>query len=489
MPARKQAKKGTKPTHKDIEPKWPGDVSDDMDYDSGLESDSSGSSFNRESIASGNLHVVARKGVITDDEEGGGAGDARDSITPSNLDLVAQEGVAADEEEGDITGEARCNVELTDEQASMLQRHVGAFQAADPEFQLKIIQVSVDHMKSSWQQSVGFNRDHVEMFVRRYLYNRCRRERKRLKFQHRNWMFNDILVDAHRKEIDKMAVEISGSRPGSAAYLGCYKKAIKIINERLDEETWVKYRAEAKKWTEQRPPHGQQQWMFEKHGINTMWEFSESMYRQYGVQAAILGGYSMTSITSWAELSFKARYKDWQRDPMVEDFSKWTAESFGADPNNDIEEEGQRKDAAPIIKLVTDKKGYPMLPSWEAIEDKGLMYKKYLIGKFMKITIGGGKGRVPWARLKEAQGDFILAKYLPAGVTLTQYHHLCLEDTNALLKHWTQRQAASKIPFCFKKLDKANGYEGSLGDIHGHQEQESDKETPGDIGSSTKLGA
>jgi len=24
-----------------------------------------------------------------------------------------------------------------------------------------------------------------------------------------------------------------------------------------------------------------------------------------------------------------------------------------------------------------------MLPSWEAIEDKGLMYKKYLIGKFM----------------------------------------------------------------------------------------------------------
>ena len=70
----------------------------------------------------------------------------RDSITPSNLDLVAQEGVTADEEEGDVTGEVRCvyslftpmpsiditlhsswNVELTDEQASMLQRHVGAF--------------------------------------------------------------------------------------------------------------------------------------------------------------------------------------------------------------------------------------------------------------------------------------------------------------------------------------------------------------------------
>ncbi|KAI9456959.1 hypothetical protein BJY52DRAFT_1187564 [Lactarius psammicola] len=296
---------------------------------------------------------------------------------------------------------------------------------------------------------------------------------------------------------------MSGSRPGSAAYLGCYKKAVKIINERLDEETRVKYRAEAKKWTEQRPPHGQQQRMFEKHGINTMREFSESMYHQYGVRVAILGGYRDADDepaimfydinNELGGTSFKVRYKDWQRDPMVKDFSKWTAKSFGADPNDDIEEEGQRKDAAPIIKLATDKKGYPMLPSWEAIEDKGLMYKKYLIGKFMsemyQITISGGKGRVPWARLKEAQGDFILAKYLPVGVTLTQYHHLRLEDTNALLKHWTQRQAASEIPFRFKKLDKADGYEGSLGDIHRHQEQESDKETPGDIGSSTKPGA
>ncbi|KAI9456958.1 hypothetical protein BJY52DRAFT_1187559 [Lactarius psammicola] len=110
MPARKQAKKGTKPTHKDIEPKWPGDVSDDADYDSGLESDSSGSSFDRESIASGDLHVVARKGVVTNDEEGGGAGDARDSITPSNPDLVAQEGVAANDEEGGSAGDARGSI-------------------------------------------------------------------------------------------------------------------------------------------------------------------------------------------------------------------------------------------------------------------------------------------------------------------------------------------------------------------------------------------
>jgi hypothetical protein len=46
---------------------------------------------------------------------------------------------------------------------------------------------------------------------------------------------------------------------GLGCYLGCYQKAIKKIVERLDEETQVKYQAEAKKWTEQQPPPRQQQ--------------------------------------------------------------------------------------------------------------------------------------------------------------------------------------------------------------------------------------
>lgn len=107
-----------------------------------------------------------------------------------------------------------------------------------------------------------------------------------------------------------MAVEMSGSKAGSAAYLGCYQRAIKSIDQRLDEETRVKYRAEATKWTEQIPPPRQQQryvhvsrsiqWeatkshelrMFEKHGISVIRDFSKAMCRQFGVRVAILGGY------------------------------------------------------------------------------------------------------------------------------------------------------------------------------------------------------
>jgi hypothetical protein len=74
----------------------------------------------------------------------------------------------------------------------------------------------------------------------------------------KKWTYSDILIDSHRKELDEMAAEMSGDKAGSRAYLGCYKKAIKKIDEGLDEDTQVKYRAEAKKWTEQQPPPRQQ---------------------------------------------------------------------------------------------------------------------------------------------------------------------------------------------------------------------------------------
>ena len=72
------------------------------------------------------------------------------------------------------------------------------------------------------------------------------------------------------------------------------------------------------------------------------------------------------------------------------------------------------------------------------------------------IAEGTGKGRIPWARIKAAKGDFILPQYLLDGITLTQYHHIRLNDAYALLQHWTQRQAAGETPFWFKNNFKGN---------------------------------
>ena len=53
--------------------------------------------------------------------------------------------------------------------------------------------------------------------------------------------------------------------------------------------------------------------------------------------------------------------------------------------------------------------------------------------------------------LKRAQNNYIKDKYLPMNITLEQYYHLRQDDVNAMLKHWMERQAASEVPFQFKK--------------------------------------
>ncbi|KAF8268514.1 hypothetical protein EI94DRAFT_1700174 [Lactarius quietus] len=316
----------------------------------------------------------------------------------------------------------------------------------------------------------------------RYLHNRCQRDRRAPNF-YRKWTYANIVYDVHQKEIHKMATEMSGSKLGSAHYLSFYRKAFKTVEGRLDEETRVKYQADAKEWTENKPPPRQQQRTFEKHGQSTLRDFTECTYHQFGVQVAILAGYCDRNGEPAVMLydnndklggtSFKQRSKFWSNDPLVRDFSDWTNKSFG----------------------------YPMLPSWEAINRKGLSYKKLLIGKFMgemyRIAEGGGKGRIPWARLKDAQGDFIHPKCLPSGITLTQYHHIRHEDVDALLQHWSWRQGAGEIPLRFKNIGKADRREkqvlaaddtstpvGPAGqlerDARKDQEQESDGENQGD---------
>jgi len=75
--------------------------------------------------------------------------------------------------------------------------------------------------------------------------------------------------------------------------------------------------------------------------------------------------------------------------------------------------------------------------------------------RFLEMSTGTGKGRVPWAKLQRAQGDYIEAKYLPEEVALKQYYHLRQEDVNAILGHWAKRQSDGKVPLLFKKAVRA----------------------------------
>ncbi|KAH9173118.1 hypothetical protein EDB89DRAFT_2069116 [Lactarius sanguifluus] len=329
--------------------------------------------------------------------------------------------------------------------------------------------------------------------VRRYLHNKGRQAKKRSALNlGRRWTYRDIVMDVHHQELHTMTLSLSNSKG----------------RDGLSQETKEKYRAQAKKWMEDIPPPWQQQKMMQKYSMSTFQEFTQYVYSQYGMRVAILGAYqdgegdpSITFFDINEKLrgtSFKQHHENWQHDQgMGEDFSKWAAESFGKGAS-DSDDDGNKKskDMTPKINLKTDSRGYPILPSWELVKDTELRNKKYLISKYMsemyQMASEGCKGRILWTRVHEAQQDYILDKYLPASVTLTQYHHIHLGDTNALLQHWTTRQAAGQIPFCFKKGDKnswqskaadietGNGDEADLDGIRNVQPEEDDDESQGD---------
>ncbi|KAF8262974.1 hypothetical protein EI94DRAFT_1807966 [Lactarius quietus] len=330
---------------------------------------------------------------------------ADDDYPPANEDAMPSEvadggttGGEAYNEDRETVGEEREDIFLTDEQVSSLQRRLGEFRTADLETRLIIIHDSVTQIERTWMQDVDFNREIVKKLVRRHLHSRRRRGKKTPNF-HKIWTYTDIVIDFHREEIDKLAAEMSSAKAGSPAYLGCYKRAIKTINDQLDEE---------------------------------IYDINDEM----GVT------------------SFKKFRKQWQSDPLVDDYLKWTAKSLGVQPRNGGQDNGKDNENPKNIKLPMNRHGYPVLLSWEAINQEGHTYKKLLIGKFMtqlyKVAAGGGKGRIPWVRLSEAPDNFILPQYLLNGITLTQYHHIRVKDADALLKHWTRRQAAREIPFQFK---------------------------------------
>ncbi|KAH9013951.1 hypothetical protein EDB85DRAFT_2157770 [Lactarius pseudohatsudake] len=117
------------------DPDWPDDESEDEDFGSDLESNSSYVSSVWEPIAPDELHLLAAD-LRSKVEERGGA------------------------------SERRRGIDLTDEQASMLQKHITEFRAADRRAWSKIIRDSVDRIERHWQQDIDFDREVVETLVR-----------------------------------------------------------------------------------------------------------------------------------------------------------------------------------------------------------------------------------------------------------------------------------------------------------------------------------
>ncbi|KAF8267234.1 hypothetical protein EI94DRAFT_1801942 [Lactarius quietus] len=318
--------------------KWSGDVSADADYS---ETDSEKDS-NAENLS--------------------GSSDEWEGDSESEMGSEENEDADTGSKEGQDSG-------LTEDQLDMLQKHVSEFRAANLPCQLTIVKDCVTNIQSGWQSEATFNRTKVQMLVRQYLYNKGRRSKKKSTLNlGQKLTYRDIVMDVHHKEIHIMALSMSNSAAGLAEYLGCYQKAVKTIFGGLTEEEITKYKAQAKRWTEDKPPPRQQRRMLEKHSKSTFWQFAQYAYDQFGMRVVIFTAYcdakgdpAITFFDINDQLgapSFKSRHEDWTSEPMFQDFSKWAGKCFGQQPNDSDEEvPNRRKDAPPEIKLKTDTQG------------------------------------------------------------------------------------------------------------------------------------
>lgn len=188
---------------------------------------------------------------------------------------------------------SRQEVELAEDQVAILQEHVAEFRAADLHRRSAIIKNCLRSIQAGWQPKDTFNRKKVEkvcvssialglplisfQLIRRYLSNKGRRAKKKSTLNlGRKWTYRDVVMDIYREELHIMALSLSNSKAGSSEYLKYYPIALKTIEGGLNEGTKAKFRALAKKWTEDKPPP-QQQWRYVPTHHSCGQEGSESL--------------------------------------------------------------------------------------------------------------------------------------------------------------------------------------------------------------------
>ena len=84
------------------------------------------------------------------------------------------------------------------------------------------------------------------------------------------------------------------------------------------------------------------------------------------------------------------------------------------------------------------------------VSELPILATDYHTQPILEMSVSKGKGQVPWSKLEKDQLNYIEAKYLPENLTLKEVHHLCQEEVDGILKHWTHRQAADEVPFTFR---------------------------------------
>jgi hypothetical protein len=292
---------------------------------------------------------------------------------------------------------SRPDIALNDEHMLILSRRLADFRTADLAARNDMVIDCTARIKRVWKEKAKFDKDIIEcvstspvtwcltrghshnllfQHVRRYMFANSRPAKKKSIFSVRTtWTYTDVVVYHHRVEIDKLATELANSKSGSPLYLGCYRPALQKIEEGLTDDMRMRYRAEAKIWTEQKPPPSVQyryvhaiqsgKWQATNliieqvcfrstvcrrsktflnlfianlgcalsswGGTKILVQTSQKLFGTYKSLSTYVSNISCYSYDLNERLggtSFKTRH-DWQDHQVMKDFTDWVSKSFG----------------------------------------------------------------------------------------------------------------------------------------------------------------
>ncbi|KAG1796931.1 uncharacterized protein HD556DRAFT_1306649 [Suillus plorans] len=335
---------------------------------------------------------------------------------------------------------------LTEEEVLVLKSHLEEWKEATANDRKKILKAIVKEAKV-----------HAPTMDDRSLKNR--------KYMYRDWLYNQRPEKTRKKKASKFGqkwtsrlvieqqckddiIEKSRAMPGSKKFIERYQPTLTAVMATVQAD------------------------FAKKKAPSMMKDLATKLWKQAGMRIFILSAWKTEEdevringidFNEKLEGNSSTDTKDWK--PMLSEWNAYAGEEFvlpEVDLNNDDDDnegevkksrkKGRKKDNYP---LEVDSYGLPVIPD---VKELNLESKKHLIWTFLtkhyRLCSQQPKASVPWASVRKAQGDFIVAKFVPTGCKLDDPSKIRLVDADRLLELWLQRQKNQVCPtFEFKSWE------------------------------------
>ncbi|KAI9437939.1 hypothetical protein BJY52DRAFT_1229914 [Lactarius psammicola] len=221
-------------------------------------------------------------------------------------------------------------------------------------------------------KEVSFNKKDADRRVRKWFYNHYSPpEWKYIKFTHK-WSTRNTFYHLHQDKVMLEAEQMSGTRPGSQAFLGSLQDATTKIWSTLSVEDQQRYSNLATRWSDDAPPPHIQARMASFMSGKIIQDFQAQLFKTCGIQCVVLtaheheNGSIITGIDEANNLlnngtCFLEYCPNWKDALLFREWQKYAKMCFRGDVHTT--QKGHPKTVKPPISIHIKSNGCPNIPA------------------------------------------------------------------------------------------------------------------------------